>query len=144
MPALPPIEWRVHLTSSPAQVFEAWATDAGRERFWAERSQPTGDGFRLNFVGGEALDVAVAESEPGARFGFRYFGGSTVTVELAPDGSGGCELRLREQGVPDAEHVENYAGWVSVLLCLKAALDFNVDLRGHDPKRSWARRYVEN
>jgi hypothetical protein len=41
-------------------------------------------------------------------------------------------------------HTEVIAGWVSVLMCLKAAVDFGVDLRAHDPEKHWDNGYVEN
>jgi hypothetical protein len=47
-------------------------------------------------------------------------------------------------GVPEADRVDVTAGWVSVLLALKAAVDFGVDLRNHDPQRSWEHGYAEN
>ena len=140
----PPIEWRVHLNSSPAAAYEAWATDLGRERFWAERSEATPDGFRLSFIGGEVLDVRLVETIPSRRFAFNYFGSSRVVVQFETDASGSCDVHLTEEGVPETEYMENYAGWVSVLLSLKAAVDFGVDLRGHDPARSWRRRFVDN
>jgi hypothetical protein len=40
--------------------------------------------------------------------------------------------------------LEVIAGWVSVQLALKAAVDFGVDLRTHDPARSWDQGYAEN
>jgi hypothetical protein len=36
------------------------------------------------------------------------------------------------------------AGWVSVLLALKAAADFRVDLRSHDPQRTWSQGYADD
>jgi hypothetical protein len=33
---------------------------------------------------------------------------------------------------------------VSVLLALKAAVDFSVDLRNHDAGRTWCSGYVDN
>ncbi len=137
----PPIEWRLHLRSSPQEAFAMWASDRGRELFWAERSQATASGFRLDFLSGEALDVELLESAPGARFAFRYFGGSTVAIDFRPDGSGGCELQLVETDPEDPW--ENHAGWVSVLLAFKAAADFGIDLRSHDRGRSWDRKYVD-
>jgi uncharacterized protein YndB with AHSA1/START domain len=144
MPDLPLIEWRVHLNTSPDKAYEPWATDAGRELFWAERSEATPDGFRLSFIGGETFNVQLLEAAPPRRFAFSYFGGSRVAVEFEADASGGCDVHLTEEHVPEAEHLENYAGWVSVLLGLKAAVDFGVDLRGHDSARSWAQRFVDN
>ncbi len=35
-------------------------------------------------------------------------------------------------------------GWLNVLLPLKAMLDFGVDLRNHDPTRTWNERYVDH
>ena len=137
----PPIEWRLHLTFSPQAAFAMWTSDAGRERFWAERSEATAAGFRLHFINGEALDVVVESAAPG-RLVFRYFGGSTVSLDFSDDGSGGCDLLLVETEPEDAW--ENRAGWVSVLLAFKAALDFGTDLRSHDPSRSWEQRYVDN
>lgn len=137
----PPIDWRIHLASPPWKVWRAWTTDAGRERFWAEASGAAEGGFDLAFVNGEALRVEVVEAQADRRLVFRYFGGSTVTVELAPDGAGGCDLRLREEGAPDP--LANRAGWVSVLLACKAAVDFGIDLRSRDPARSWDAGFVD-
>jgi uncharacterized protein YndB with AHSA1/START domain len=135
------IDWRVHLASSPEAAWHAWTTDSGRERFWATTSRAVEGGFELSFRGGEALRVEVVEEKAAERLVFRYFGGSTVTLDLTPDSKGGCDLRLREEGAPDP--VENHAGWVSVLLAFKAAVDFGIDLRSHDPGRSWGEGYVD-
>jgi uncharacterized protein YndB with AHSA1/START domain len=137
----PAIDWRVRFAASPEAVWQAWTTDGGRERFWAETSRAGEGGFELCFLNGQALRVAIVEARAPERLVFRYFGGSTVTVDLAPDGSGGCDLRLREQGAP--EPIENRSGWVSVLLACKAAVDFGVDLRSHDPGRGWDEGYVD-
>lgn len=137
----PEIDWRVHFAASPESVWQAWTTDSGRARFWAETSRSGGVGFDLSFLNGEALRVEVMEAKPPERLVFIYFGGSTVTLDFAPGGSGGCDLRLREAGAADP--AGNRAGWVSVLLACKAAVDFGVDLRSHDPARSWDEGFVD-
>ena len=137
----PTIDWRVHFAASPEAVWKAWTTDSGRALFWAETSSAGGEGFDLSFLNGEALRVEIVEARPPELLVFRYFGGSTVTLDLASDGGGGCDLRLREEGAP--EPIENHAGWVSVLLACKAAVDFGVDLRSHDPGRSWDEGFVD-
>lgn len=139
MDSRPPIEWRLHLRSSPEIAFHAWASDPGRERFWAERSEAARSGFKLTFINGQILDVEVLESSPPNRLIFRYFGASIVTLSFTADGKGGCDLHLREQDPEEG----NLAGWVSVLLAFKAAIDFGIDLRGHDPERTWERGYVD-
>lgn len=135
------IDWRVRFASPPEAVWQAWTTDAGRERFWAETSSGGGAGFELSFLNGEALRVEIMEERSLRLLVFRYFGGSTVTIDLMPDGSGGRDLRLREEGA--AEPLANRSGWVSVLLACKAAVDFGIDLRSHDPARSWDEGYVD-
>jgi uncharacterized protein YndB with AHSA1/START domain len=139
--AVPQIDWRIHFASSPEAVWRAWTTDVGRERFWAETSKAGEEGFELSFVNGESLRAEIVEARAPELLVFRYFGGSTVRIDLAADGGGGCDLRLREEGAP--EPAENYAGWVSVLLACKAAVDFGIDLRSHDPGRSWDAGYVD-
>jgi uncharacterized protein YndB with AHSA1/START domain len=141
--SLPPIDWRIHFRSLPETVWEAWTTDAGRERFWAERSVATENGFSLQFINGETLSVWIDEAIRPSRFVFTYFGGSRVTLALTRDDRGGCDLRLIEEGVSREEHLQNYAGWVSVLLACKAAIDFDIDLRSHDPDRTWGYHYVD-
>ncbi len=136
------VEWRLHCRSSPAAVFEMWTTDAGRERFWAERSTSDGETFLLLFPDGTEERCEVLGQEPASRFAFRYFG-SDVEVSLEPDGRGGTDLRLVNDGIADEEYEEVHAGWVSVLLPLKAAVDFRVDLRNHDPRRTWRELYVD-
>lgn len=138
-----PINWRIHFRSSPEAVWDAWTTDTGRERFWAERSRAIQDGFALKFINGETLSIRIHEAVPPSRLVFAYFGNSHVTVELTGDDRGGCDLRLIEDGVPPEEHLENYAGWASVLLACKAAVDFGIDLRSHDAARTWESRYVD-
>lgn len=140
---LPPIDWRIHFRSPPETVWEAWTTDAGRERFWAEKSLATENGFSLQFINGEILSVRIHEAMRASRFVFAYFSGSRVTLTFTRDDRGGCDLRLIEEGVSRDEHLQNYAGWVSVLLVCKAAVDFGIDLRSHDPARTWGGRYID-
>lgn len=137
----PQIDWRVHFAAPPEAVWGAWTTDIGRERFWAERSRAGEGGFELGFINGESIRVEVADARPPERLVFRYFGGSTVILDLTADGAGGCDLRLREEGAPDPEG--NRAGWVSVLLACKAAVDFGIDLRSRDSRRSWDSGFVD-
>lgn len=137
------IRWRIHLRSAPDVVFAALATDEGRARFWAEAACERDGAVQFRFANGQQLNAPVLAREPPHRFEVAYFGGSAATFELVPDGGGGTDLTLTETGVPEAELVQNRAGWVSVLLALKAAVDFAVDLRNHDPDRTWERGYVD-
>lgn len=136
------IRWRLHAASPPEKLFELLTTDGGRESFWADRSTSTADDFTLIFPGGTEERCPIIEAVHPSRFVFEYFG-SVVEVELASDGSGGTDLLLTNSGVSQEEHAEVHAGWVSVLLPLKAVADFGVDLRNHDPARTWRQLYVD-
>lgn len=137
------IRWRIHLRTAPERVYDLLATDAGRARFWARRTVETGNALRFEFGNGQTLDGTVLERTPPRRFALTYFGGSRVTFSLSPDGAGGTDLELVERGAAESEKLDNLAGWVSVLLALKAAVDFQVDLRNDDPERRWENDYVD-
>lgn len=137
------LEWRVHLTSPPARVFHRLSTPDGRESFWAESADETDGVIEFVFPNGQEYRGEIVESDPVERYAIRYFGGLAEFV-LVPDGTGGTDLTLRHAGIPADEHGDTAAGWVSVLLSLKAAVDHSVDLRNHDPERTWDAGYVDN
>lgn len=138
------IRWRLHLSSPPARVYGFLATDAGRARFWAERSDERDGLVHMHFANGDELIAPVLERLPPSRFALRYFAGSEVLFELRADGHGGTDLDLTERDVADECWNRNHAGWPGVLLALKAACDFGVDLRNHDPARSGDHGYVDH
>ena len=138
------IRWRLHLASPPERVFQMLATGSGRRRFWAESADETDGAIHFRFPGNVEWTGRVLECVPPERFAVTYFGGSRLVFACNPDGAGGTELVLTETGVPPQEWAENRAGWVSVLLALKAAVDYNIDLRNHDTRRTWADGYVDN
>jgi uncharacterized protein YndB with AHSA1/START domain len=134
------IEWRIHLASPPERVYSFLASEPGRERFWAE-SAPERDGIiEFTFPNGLRWHGRILAAEPPYRFAVRYFGDTDVVFTLDDDGRGGCDLRLHDT----ADDADTSAGWVSVLLALKAAVDFDVDLRNHDADRTWSEGYVDN
>lgn len=143
----PPVRWKLHLASDRETVFALLTTDAGRRRFWSERSKEERDGarFALRFIGGERIACDVLACVAPRRFAFRYFGGTRVEITLRRARRGGTDLLLVERDFPSAlHHAEHHAGWVSALLCLKAIADHGIDLRNHDKRRTWAHGYCEN
>ena len=138
------ITWRLSLRSDPESVFELLATDRGRSLFWAE-SAPEIDGIiRFIFPNGFHWDAEIIEQLPPERFVVNYIDDCPAVFELGQRRTGGTILKLTNSGVPEHERSEVIAGWVSVLLALKAQADFGVDLRNHDPEKSWDQSYVEN
>lgn len=136
------ILWRLHLRSRPAEVYRLLDSAEGRRSFWAESADERDGAIEFRFANGVGERSQILERDPPRRFALRYFG-STVTFELAPDGAGGTDLTLTDTGFDPAMRDELLAGWLNVLFPLKAMADFGVDLRNHDPERTWERGYAD-
>jgi len=137
------IAWRCHLRSAPEAVYEMLDTAEGRERFWAAAAPEVGGAVEFRFSNGQTLTSKIVKRDPGKLFQLRYFNGSTVTFVLRSDGAGGTELTLTEEAFAPEDVLENLAGWISVLLGLKAAVDFRIDLRNHRPGCTWESGFVD-
>lgn len=124
-------------------VFEALATDAGRARFWAEAA-PEVDGvitfYILNYEPFSGRILLRLEPEI---FKLEYYG-TIVEFLLSGDGRGGTDLSLLATEVDESIRMEMVAGWVSVLMAMKAAVDHNIDLRNHDESRVWGTGFLDN
>lgn len=135
------IVWRLRLTSAPERVFAAWLSPPDHERFWCERSDVQPDGFRQHFIDGTVAFCAVEETTAPVHIRLRYFM-TRVDVHLERRGDG-TDLTLTVLDVEPHEWHDVHAGWLNVLLPFKAWVDFGVDLRNHDPLRTWAQRYAD-
>ena len=139
-----PIRWRVHLRAAPADVYAVLDSARGREAFWAHSAPETATGvISFRFINGEWVNSRILMRDPPRRWHITYFRDSIVQFELHRCHDGSTDLTVRETGVPvDAWH-DNFAGWVSVLLSLKATVDFGVDLRNGDTTRTWTEGFVD-
>jgi uncharacterized protein YndB with AHSA1/START domain len=136
--------WRLHLKSPPEKVYQALSTDAGRASFWAESAVAQDGIIHFVFPNRMTWNARILEAIPASHYAVQYIGNSITTFSLEEDGQGGTDLTLTDEGVPVADRTEVIAGWVSVLLALKASVDFSVDLRTHDTDRQWDHGYAEN
>jgi hypothetical protein len=138
------VRWKLHLKSPPQVVYEKLSTNEGRDSFWAESAREQDGMIHFVFPNQAKGKGRILENKPSERFQGEYYGGSITTFELHPDVSGGTDLTLTDHGVPAEDRTEVIAGWVSVLMALKASVDFGIDLRNHDPRRTWDEGYAEN
>lgn len=138
------IHWRLHLNAAPATVFQLLATAEGRQRFWAESALERDNHVEFVFSNGLTWRGEILACEPDQQFSLRYFDHSITTFVLEAAATGGTDLTLTDRNVPAAHRSEVIAGWVSVLMALKAAADFGIDLRNHDPARTWDQGFVDN
>jgi uncharacterized protein YndB with AHSA1/START domain len=138
----------VKLAAGRDRVWQALTTPNGLAAWWAERAEiePTDGGIlRLHFSNRRILDSKVIMCRPPEYLAFVYFGGTRAAFELAPSPSGGTIVTVTDGGFSSQQdYAETLAGWVSVLLALKAQVDFGVDLRNHNPAFSWEHGFADN
>ncbi|NOH04013.1 MAG: hypothetical protein HND47_19610 [Chloroflexi bacterium] len=137
------IRWRMRFASPPENVFAALATDAGRESFWAESASEANGMVTFHILGYEPFAGRILKRCEPESFCIEYFG-TTVEFSLKNDGVGGTDLSLVATDVDESIRWEMTAGWVSVLMAMKAAVDHGIDLRNHDPARTWTNGYADN
>ena len=137
-----PIRWRLHLAVPPQKVFALLDSDQGRAAFWAESAVEKDGAIHFRFPGGFSCASPVLERRAPALFVLDYMG-AVARFELRADGHGGTDLLLTHEGVAAEEWNEVHAGWLNVLFPLKAWVVHGVDLRNHDPSRTWDEGYAD-
>lgn len=135
------IRWRIALRSPPERVYAALSTEEGRRAFWALEAAERDGAIHFRFPNGWVGQSQILRTEPPKVFEIDYFGART-RFEIEPAGEG-SNLTVIADGVPDHDWDDVHAGWVSVLLLLKASVDFGIDLRNGDPSRSWDAGFVD-
>jgi hypothetical protein len=136
------IRWRLHLSSPPERVYATLDSDDGRAAFWAESAVERDGVIHFHFINGATHAGRIVTRHPPHEWAIEYFGGM-ARFELEDDGRGGTDLTLTHTAVGADEWCDTYAGWLNVLLPLKAWLVHGVDLRNHDPRRTWDDGYVD-
>jgi uncharacterized protein YndB with AHSA1/START domain len=137
------IRWKMHFISPKEKVFSALATDEGRARYWAESAPEVNGQVTFHILGYEPFSGGILKNKAPSLFAVEYFG-TTVEFSLQDDGKGGTDLSLVATQVEESIRMEMVAGWVSVLMAMKAAVDHEVDLRNHDESRTWGDGYADN
>ncbi|HYD80290.1 MAG TPA: SRPBCC domain-containing protein [Paucimonas sp.] len=137
------IRWKMHFRSPKEKVFSALATDEGRSRYWAESAPEIDGSITFNILGYEPFSGRILKKLAPSLLALEYFG-TIVEFSLQDDGKGGTDLSLVATQVDESIRMEMVAGWVSVLMAMKASVDHGVDLRNHDASRTWNDGYADN
>jgi hypothetical protein len=124
-------------------VFEALATDAGRARFWAEAAPEVNGVITFHILNYEPFSGRILFRREPSVLKLEYYG-TVVEFSLSGDGGSGTDLSLLATDVDESIRMEMVAGWVSVLMAMKAAVDHNIDLRNHDKSRAWGNGFLDN
>ena len=133
--------WRIHCAAPPSRAFLALINPEEQAKYWCERSTHSRAGYVQEFIDGTIAECQVVQRRDAELLVIRYFS-SLVEFKLEPAGTG-TDLTLTATEIPPEEWLEVYAGWLNVLLPLKAWLDYGVDIRNHDPSRTWRQRFVD-
>ena len=137
------ITWKLHLKSDPKTVFDLLASADGRKRFWAEKATEHSGLIHFLFPNGQSYKGQIIKTIPHREFHLDYFN-SLVKFNLEASENGGTDLTLINENVNESDFNEVSAGWISVLMNLKAAADFQCDLRNHNSNKTWDQGYVNN
>jgi hypothetical protein len=138
------VEWKIHLRSHREKVFEFLTTDKGRSLFWAEFTVEEKGVIHFVFPSGQEYKSVIVEKNHPDTFAIEYFHSLVIFHLTSFHGEHGTDLQLINKNIPIEEHDQVTTGWISVLLSLKAAVDFGVDLRNHNPMKCWKQKYVDN
>lgn len=138
------IKWKIHLKSSPEKVFQFLNSDEGRSKFWVESSQEKDGKIYFEFPNGYKWVSEIIERITNKKFKIQYIDNSITTFEIKDDGKGGSDVFLSDENVKIEWKDDVLPGWVSVLMNLKASLDFGIDLRNHDKYKTWDESYCDN
>ena len=137
------IRWKSCLKSAPGKVFLYLTSKEGIEKYWAEKAEKKDGHIQFSFPNKEVYKSKILNQEANKNFPIEYFN-SIVDFILSENELGGTLLEVVNSNVKKEDFLANYAGWVSVLMTLKAAVDFEVDLRNHDSQKTWDNDYVDN
>ncbi|MEX0288375.1 MAG: SRPBCC domain-containing protein [Flavobacteriaceae bacterium] len=137
------ISWKLSLKSDPEKVFNLLTTAEGIAKFWSEKAVVEDNSIHFVFPNSQEYKGKILKVVPSKEFHLNYFD-SIVKFKLEPNVTNGTDLILINEEVDETEFSEVHAGWISVLMNLKAVADFQCDLRNHDPKRTWGQGYVDN
>lgn len=132
----------MHIAAAPEQVFAAIDSDEGRASFWAESANEVDGYIEFRFINGFTCRSRILRREPNHLFELDYIGGK-AHFELADDGHGGTDLLLTHHDMSEDAWNEVHAGWLNVLFPLKVWVLHGIDIRNHDPKRSWDQGYAD-
>jgi hypothetical protein len=135
------IRWAVHVNRPPGEVFDALDSDAGRAGFWAESADERDNTICFVFINGTRHQARVLSRLRPHQWTIEYFGGR-CSFRLEDDGRGGTDVRLEHEVTAEA-FAEVSAGWLNVLLPMKVWIQHGIDIRNHDPARSWDQGFVD-
>ena len=144
---------RIYIKASPARVFQAWTDDKIVTKWFTVKTviEPKKNG-RLYFewLAGDKMEARVNSIVKNKKFVFPFGSkGEEVAVTFKKDGQGCiCELRQYNMKTSDTDkwrmHRGCIQGWTFFMTNLKSYLEHGIDLRSHDPGKSYKKDFVNS
>ncbi len=136
------ITWKILLKSPPNKVFEYLVEDESREKWWVESSQQEGDTIKFTFPNGWESDETIIAMVENRSLEMTYLG-SRIRYDIK-ESDAGTILTVTDFETTPEYRVQVIAGWGSVLMALKGAVDFGIDLRNHRVDYTWEQGFFDN
>lgn len=144
---------KIEIAAKPEKVFRAWTDDRIVPRWFCVKAEiePKKKG-RLYFewLGGDKLETRIIDIKKNRLFLFPFGPkGEKVKLTIIPLKKGsGLELHQYDMKTTPkdrwAMHKGCETGWTFFLANLKAYLEHGIDLRSHDPKKSYRQGYINS
>lgn len=151
-----PYDWtqftqRVLIKAPPLRVFKAWTDPAEIVRWFtvkAELEPRKGGRLYFEWLAGDKFEGKIIRVRKPNLLVFPFGSkGEEVEVKISKV-KGGSLVELRQYGMKTSPndkvsmHLGCQTGWTFFLANLKAWLEHKIDLRGHDPSRSYRQGYI--
>lgn len=144
---------RIAISASPEKVFKAWTHGPTIAKWFSVKAKmepKKGGKVSFEWLGGDKMDDTVIAVTKNRKlvipFGHK---GEKVEVTIKKDGRGSiCELHQYDMKTSKKDKIHMHmgckTGWVFFLTNLKSVLEKRIDLRSHDPKRSYTQHFVNS
>jgi len=144
---------KVAISKSVATVFKAWTDDSVVSEWFTEKAviEPRKNGrIYSEWLAGDKMEAKVTSISRNSYFTFPFGNkGERVTVRFLKDGRRCiCELRQYNMRTTPKSKWEMHRGciqgWTFFLANLKSYLENGIDLRSHDPKKSYRQVFINS
>lgn len=144
---------RIFIKAPVSKVFKAWIDDTQVSKWFTEKTviEPKKGGrIYFEWTAGDKFETTVTSIVKDKSFLFPFGNkGEEVKVAFKKEGRGCiCELyQYNMKTTPESKWVMHRGciqGWTFFLANLKAWLEHGLDLRGHDPKKSYKQDYINS
>ena len=144
---------RIEIKAPPSKVFKCW-TDPRELIKWfpikAEFEARQGGQFYFEWLAGDKFSGEIIRARKPSLVEFPFGSkGEKVLVKIKKV-RGGSEIELRQYDMKTTPkdkvtmHLGCREGWTFFLVNLKSWLEHGIDLRGHNPRKSYRQNYVNS